>query len=238
MCLGVPADRAGRAHGHPAFCTVGSQRTPVPEGGLRESLSRAARPQLPLCLAPTLGRQRYSRVTRRFSCSCTLSSVSFAVRSFYLWCHLAGRFLLLSLVFRCHTQRLVTKTSAGSFGSSAFQPPDGLRSYGEAFNPRRCAVRVWCERRVRFHSPARGRFPSMYWRDSPFPTVVSLDWGKRTPSRRQSLVRVKQTCAHNDGGVSKWHRSCRGERTLGDPNWGDPNSKIIKYHWIITQSEK
>lgn len=144
----------------------------------------------------------------------------------------------LSLVFRCHTQRLVTKTSAGSSGSSVLQPPDGPRSYGEAFNPRRCAVRVWCERRVRFHSPARGRFPSMYWRDSPFPIVVSLDWGKRTPSRRQSLVRVKQTCAHSNGGVSKWHRSCRGERTLGDPNWGDPNSKIIKYHWIITQSEK
>lgn len=105
----------------------------------------------------------------------------------------------LSLVFRCHTQRPVTKTSAGSSGSSAFQPPDGLRSYGEAFNPRRCAVRVWCERRVRFHSPARGRFPSMYWRDSPFPIVVSLDWGKRTPSRRQSLVCVKQTCAHSNG---------------------------------------
>lgn len=105
----------------------------------------------------------------------------------------------LSLVFRCHTQRLVTKTSAGSSGSSVLQPPDGLRSYGEAFNPRRCAVRVWCERRVRFHSPARGRFPSMYWRDSPFPIVVSLDWGKRTPSRRQSLVCVKQTCAHSNG---------------------------------------
>lgn len=51
MCLGVPADRAGRAHGHPAFCVVGSQRTPVPEGGLRESLSRAVRPQLPLLLS-------------------------------------------------------------------------------------------------------------------------------------------------------------------------------------------
>lgn len=199
MCLGVPADRAGRAHGHPAFCTVGSQRTPVPEGGLRESLSRAARPQLPLCLAPTLGRQRCPRVTRRFSCSCTLSSVSFAVRSFYLWCHLAGRFLPCRLSFDVTPKDSLPRPAPRSSGSSVLQPPDGPRSYGEAFNPRRCAVRVWCERRVRFHSPARGRFPSMYWRDSPFPTVVSLDWGKRTPSRRQSLVRVKQTCAHSNG---------------------------------------
>lgn len=126
MCLGVPADRAGRAHGHPAFCVVGSQRTPVPEGGLRESLSRAARPQLPLCLAPTLGRprgQRCPRVTRRFSCSCTLSSVSFAVRSFYLWCHLAGRFLLCRLSFDVTPKDLLPRPAPEAPAPPSFSPP-------------------------------------------------------------------------------------------------------------------